>query len=191
MIDLIVRDHKYYLNGVPYPSVTQILKKVNLLDSTWFTDEGSERGIRVHSITEAIDDPVHPYFQPEEDSEFSGFIEAYRKFLKETKITYWHIEIPIVSVKYRFGGTPDRIGVLDGVPCVLDIKSGAKASWHGIQLAGYEIIAQEHEGGLKTKKRCLYIRGDGTYRLEALDDPVYRDIFMSALNVYGWIENEK
>ena len=44
-------DHSYHVNGVRLPSVTEILKDVGLIDTTFFAPEHAERGTRVHEAT--------------------------------------------------------------------------------------------------------------------------------------------
>jgi hypothetical protein len=67
----------------------------------------------------------------------SGF-EAYLAWERMTKLKIIHQEIQLVCPKYRFGGTPDAIGIIDGKPCLLDWKT-SKAVYPDmlVQLAAY------------------------------------------------------
>jgi len=55
------------------------------------------------------------------------------------------VEEQLVSERFRFGGTPDYYGKIDGLLTLADWKSGANLypeMW--IQLAGYDILLSEH-----------------------------------------------
>ena len=54
--------------------------------------------------------------------------------------TWTSIEQPYYNPELDLAGTPDRIGTMAGKDVVLDIKSGPPASWHGIQLAAYDLL---------------------------------------------------
>ena len=53
------------------------------------------------------------------------------------------VERPLVSDKMGYGGTPDWFGLLDGVPTVLDIKTGRLYPDQFVQMAGYRLLLQE------------------------------------------------
>ncbi len=52
------------------------------------------------------------------------------------------VEVPLVSDKMGYGGTPDWYGLLDGVPTVLDIKTGRLYPDQFVQMAGYRLLLQ-------------------------------------------------
>ena len=54
--------------------------------------------------------------------------------------TWTSIEQPYYNPELDLAGTPDRIGTMAGRDVVLDPKSGPPASWHGIQLAAYDLL---------------------------------------------------
>jgi hypothetical protein len=52
------------------------------------------------------------------------------------------------------------VGTINGRPVVLDLKSGGKASWHGVQVAFYDLIYDD----LPPRQRrriVLYLRSNG------------------------------
>jgi hypothetical protein len=54
------------------------------------------------------------------------------------------VEVPLVSAKMGYGGTPDWYGLVDGIPTLLDIKTSAQVyAEHWIQLAAYRLLLQE------------------------------------------------
>lgn len=50
--------------------------------------------------------------------------KSYRTWEKQTKLKIVAQEMLLVSEQYRFGGTPDAIGEMDGELCLLDWKTG-------------------------------------------------------------------
>lgn len=55
------------------------------------------------------------------------------------------IEIPLVSERYKFGGTPDILAKINGDNCLVDVKTG-KAIYleYLYQLAAYKLLLEEH-----------------------------------------------
>lgn len=72
----------------------------------------------------------------------SGF-DAYLAWERMTKLKITHQEIQLVSTRYKFGGCPDAIGLIDGSPCLLDWKTskGVYADYL-IQIAAYGYLCQ-------------------------------------------------
>ena len=99
------------------------------------------------------------------------------------------IEEPLVSEVFRFGGTPDFYGKVDGILTLLDFKTGANLypeMW--VQLAAYWILLEER-GHHVDQRILLNIGRDETENfIEAkrsgpsLEDEVL--IFMSCLRIY-------
>jgi len=64
--------------------------------------------------------------------------DAYLSWERMTKLKITHQEIQLVSEPYHFGGCPDAIGIIDGVPCLLDWKTSKSVYTDFlIQLAAY------------------------------------------------------
>ena len=68
------------------------------------------------------------------------------------------METPYYSAEYDLAGTPDRIGTIAGRDVVLDIKSGPPASWHGIQLAAYDLLVPRSH---RRRRIGLYLNANG------------------------------
>jgi hypothetical protein len=174
----ISEDHIYTVDGVIYPSVTQILQAIGFINTQWFTEYGCERGSLVHKIVhwhltgeldEATIDPV-----------LQGYFEAWKAFERDTEFKTIDAEKPLFSKEYGFVGTPDNIGIMRDL-CVLDYKSGSLGPVVRLQLAAYEILA-EHP----LKRFALQLKEDGRYNLKEFKDRQDRKIFLSALAVYQW-----
>lgn len=98
--------------GRLYPSVTTILKAEGFINTAYYDDWSRDRGSMIHLAT-AYDD------QGELDEEtldpvIIPYLDAWRKFRKESGFAPEKIEPPLMSTVYRYAGTPDRIGELPG-----------------------------------------------------------------------------
>ena len=176
--------HTYTVQGVKFPSVTQVIADMGLYgDTSYFTEHSRQRGKFVHRIIEwylsgeldesSIDPTIRPYF------------DAWRKFEADS----WYVsdvcEKVMVSDLYRFAGTVDHIGHLNGHYCLIDVKTGVASSATALQTAGYEILVK-HPG---IKRFNLQLTEDGKYKLTEFKERTDRDIFRAALSLYYWKQN--
>lgn len=126
MANLVFFDegHRYELDGVPVPSVTEICSHLappaNVPPET--LRMAAQRGSLVHELCmlmdyEALPDEIPP--------EVVGYLEAYRKFLRDYRPDWIHVEYPVYSERNGFAGTLDRYGMIDGKPYVVDLKTTA------------------------------------------------------------------
>lgn len=77
------------------------------------------------------------------DAAYSAF-EAYLSWAKNFNVKILEQEIQLVSEKYKFGGTPDAIGLIDNQLVLLDWKtSNSVYSDYLIQLAAYGKLWEE------------------------------------------------
>ncbi len=157
-----VAAHHYYIGADRVVSVTEALKLTGQIDDRWFTPESRERGLRVHALAERLDGPT-PMLSRAECDGVEGEVQAYREFLADCTPRWKHIEKPRWHFFQRYGGRPDRIAAsLFGRPAVVEIKTGAPADWHRLQLAGYQ-------GLVPTGARfVLYLKPTGRYTLKRL-----------------------
>lgn len=185
--DLLTFDadtHTYRLDGVRLPSVTQILKAEGYIDARWYTEEARERGQYVHTLTKVADegdlnnpDAVEGWAWP--------YLEAWQKFLADTRCNFIWIEWRVVQPTFGFAGTVDRVLHWDGRDWVIDIKAGAKAAWCALQTAGYAICRDPHNLGHE-RRACVYLKPNGTYSLDIHENQSDRDVFLSAVAGYHW-----
>lgn len=171
--------HQYWVDGEEVLSVTQILKSCCIVDETWFTEVARDRGQAVHLATQYLDqekldwDSISPGI--------AGYVDSYRQFKSDTDFTIERNESPLFNPIYRFAGTPDRIGTINGEKTILDIKIGQRASWHRLQTAGYALLV-----GNGYKRYGLYLTNKGTYALERHRNHQDHRVFLSALTVANW-----
>lgn len=118
------------------PHVTRILQEVGLIDTTWFTDEGRDRGSALHLATEYLD--RGELDEATVDPLIVSRLAAYRRFIEEVKPEILSIE-EHVEYPGSYQGTLDRRVIMDGREGVIDIKAGGAAPWHSLQLAAYAL----------------------------------------------------
>lgn len=188
-IELIESEHRYFIDGVERPSVTQIIDAVlsdMYLIPAHVLEPARQLGTAVHVAT-ALDDSgcldestVHPVVRP--------YLEAYRRFRRERRFTPLVIEQKVYSARYCYAGTLDRIGFFDsgGALVQLDIKSGMALPEVGPQTAAYDQAFFETTGERAQERGALYLQDDGSYVLRPCHDPSDFSTFLAALQIYNY-----
>lgn len=160
--------HQYLIDGKIAPSVTQVLKAAGVCGSgSFYTEGAASRGTAVHLATQLIDEG---YCTPDEysASEISGYVQAWENFKARTGFKFDQIEVRVGSPFFMVAGTADRVGRVGIHGYTLDIKTGAPADWHRLQLACYNILMGRENLG----RMAVYIKNDGTFRVKNFDSPV-------------------
>jgi len=176
--------HQYFLDGTVLPSVTRILSDMGFIDKTFYTDHGRDRGQYVHLATEL--DDRNELDEETLDIELAPYLAAWRSFKRETGFQIEDIEKPVASEIYRFAGKFDRSGILNGNRCILDIKGGTVSPWAALQLAAYEIAENK-----RLKRYAVQLMSTGKYKLHPFTDRMDKQIFLSAVSCWHWINNHK
>ena len=130
--------HVYLANGMELPSVTTVLKNVGIVNTRFYTKAGTEKGTNVHLLLEYLDKDTLDW----EEVTDSGLehIQNWERFKAEYEVKILNIETPLYHPLIRFAGTIDRFAIVSGLPAVIDIKSGAYAKWHELQITFYAMI---------------------------------------------------
>lgn len=167
------------LDGRVLPSITQLLKAGGYVDTTWFTDEGRDRGGVVHEMTAALDQGaldvrtlVH---------EHKNRVCGYASAMTILRPDWILIEQALASAR-GFAGRPDRAGYVRDRLAVLDIKTGQPAPSNAIQTALQAILVGEAIGERPEwiDRYCIYLAEDGGYKV---DRHVASGDFVKALNL--------
>ena len=187
-VEFFPDSHVYLKDGKHIRSVTQILLDLGFVDTTWFTEQGRNRGSAVHIAVKhhashascmQLSDEVKPY------------VNAYRKFEIEMDWVPLIIEEPMANDS--FSGTPDQIGMMNGFRSILDVKTGAIDRVTGLQLAGYVILdeqcVQSVMLSVPVKRFALQLTKEGKYKLTEYRDRGDRYIFQSAVAIWHWKRN--
>ena len=107
-------------------------------------DEAGDYGTQIHDLVEAHvkGNPCGVENAPEPVRR--GF-EAYCEWAAMTSLEIIETETPLVSEVYKFGGTPDGIGLVNGKLSMVDYKTG-KGVYPSMlaQLGAYAILWDEH-----------------------------------------------
>lgn len=175
--------HTYTLDGIRYPSVTEILQAEGFIDTRWYDDWSRERGKFGHKATALYDageldeDSLDPILAP--------YLDAWKDFKENTGFVPSAIEKPVVNTRYHFAGTPDRVGTLGDLTCIIiDLKLGKPEPWAAIQTGAYRLLIES-----PYKRAALHLMGDGRYKLYPHNDRQDMAIFQAALACHNWKRN--
>ncbi len=176
--------HLYYVNGVHYPSVTQVIADAGLYgNASYFTDYHRDRGSFMHKIIQ-----YHLEGELDEatiDPALQGYFEAWKKFETESSYVSESCEVTKVNEIHRFAGTIDHIGHMNGHYCLMDVKTGPIYPATAIQTGGYAILMKSHG----VKRFGLQLTKEGKYKLTEFKDWHDSNVFLSALSLYYWKRN--
>jgi RecB family exonuclease len=165
MIDFYAPLHQYTDRdtGEVIPSVTQILKAAGIIDDRFYTEEARDRGSAVHTLCEryAKGERTDAKGRPLASLEY---VNAFVKWMDEadddgTELSYMKTEGIIEHELFgiRYCGKYDIFCEQNGTSLLVDIKTGAPAKWHLLQLAAYALAINP------TYIMDLYLSADGTY----------------------------
>lgn len=110
-------------------------------------DAAADAGTCAHEMVDCSihgkEFPTHKY-TPETIKRAQGAFSAYEKWAKQTKLKALHTEVPLVSERYRYGGTMDAL-LVDGQLSLGDWKTSNGVYVDMLlQLAGYKILWEEN-----------------------------------------------
>lgn len=185
--------HIYRRDGIVVPSCTQILGHFFPPTAPQGRLEHARvRGDYVHHLIETHErdgdiEDADPLPEGLTHDEVRGRFAAYINFRSDVpiqKIQLEHWRIAEVD-GYLYGVTPDIVGIIDGVPSVIECKNTYSAEvTHPIQTAAQVSSAPASIWGPGTWRRmALYLKPDGKYKLvrhNDLDDFRRWRIFLAA-----------
>ncbi len=170
---------RYYLDdGAMVPGVTTIVgqlhkaalvpwaNKLGLqgIDTSKYVDEAALVGTLAHHLIESALKDEKPELGDYSQNQIDLAMEsaaAWQRWLTGHQLEPILVEHPMVSEKFRYGGTIDLYAVLDGTPMLLDFKtSGAIYREHKIQTAAYWKLLEENGHPVKGV-RLIRIGRDG------------------------------
>lgn len=192
----IENGHRYLLDGVEVPSVTQVLQPLSDYSKVppAVLDHARQIGVAVHracTLWDAEDLVVETL-----DPRLGGYLAAWQRFRAETGFVVELAEQPVYSLLYRCAGTFDRVGVFTGMVgkprALLEIKTTADfMPSFGPQLAGYHQLLRD--SGLMDRRLAatlqryaVQLREDGSYRLQTYIGPEDFRVFTSCLLLFHW-----
>lgn len=192
MITFNAETHEYYNDGLKVPGVTRILKDVELTDLSMIPldilDRAQKFGTAGHRATE-LDDQDNLDMKSL-DPTLLPYLEAWRKFKRDTGLKILSIEEHVFSKRYRYAGTLDRRVMIKNRHTVIELKFGVLDPTSAIQLEAYKEAWNEGKP-IKDKikdRLVVQLREDGTSKLPP--EKYYQksdfSVFLSALTLHNW-----
>jgi len=177
-LTFIEETHQYFDDGVELPSVTEIIRFCNY-DSRSLAGTDPfyrNKGSAIHAFCQEID---YTGEMPT-GTGYDGYLKAYSDFLRDYRIKGWlHVEQAFGNAEIGYAGTIDRIGYIDGILSILDIKTGSAINKTALQaqLTGYSRLFL-NEIPFKFPLICLYglhLKSTGKYQLikTVPDNPLF------------------
>jgi hypothetical protein len=177
-------NHEYLnpLTGEVISHITELLERAGAIDDRWYTEESSVRGTAAHRLSVdydlgAIDDPK------DVESNVKAYFLAYVEAVRLIRPEYSSIEQARVHPVLRFGGRPDRGGLIYNARGVLEIKTGQVQSVsgparltdkaHRLQTAMQAILIAPWFGPVPARELVrwvLYLKSNGKFSLRQHDD---------------------
>lgn len=166
--------HTYTMGGKVLPSVTELcapLTAAKYAVPSAVVDYAASRGTRVHELCALYDMDALP---DDIEAECVGYVKAWAAFYRDWQPQWERIEWAGVSDSRTFtapfAGTCDRIGVIDNVRRVVDIKTAKsfdRAAKVALccQLRGYTEIAWSNGISITGGGLGVQLKDDGTYTL--------------------------
>jgi len=194
-------------DGTIVPGVTTVLNvlaKPALIHWAWnlgmqgvdyrkFRDKAANIGTLAHYMVEcdlAGKEPDLSLYSKDDIDLAENCLISYYEWRKGKTVKPIHTEMPLVSERWKYGGTIDFYGEIDGVITLLDLKTG-KAIYdeHTIQLAAYVHLLKEHDYPVQ-KIRVLRIGRDEAEGFEERVKTIkqlkpYWEAFRHALGIYN------
>lgn len=189
--------HIYELDGEIVPSVTGILKASGLIDFSriprFVLDGALERGRKVHQA-------IHYFNERDLDVDRFGrdfpqylpYLEAWINFCAQRRFVPVLNEWRVASRRHQLAGTIDCLGLLDGVPVLLDFATGRPEDVSkDLQTSAYYAMALEwamgdaqlatfiNKTGGVVKRYAVALRKNGTFAVEGYADPTDFRKFMT------------
>lgn len=174
------KTHTYRVGGEVYPSVTQICRYLQYDKASrgnpFIRDAAGAKGTAIHLYTQYIDNDM-PFDAP---PEISGYLQAYRAFLRDYSPRWIAIEQRIANTELKVAGTLDRFGLMDGGYVIADIKSTRvlDKDYVSAQLHGYKTILTDEgcthplirDADKKIRLLAVQLKPTGDYRVYKAHD---------------------
>lgn len=152
------------------PGVSRILEATGNHGSFKPAAHYFEKGRTIHGLCQGIDEGTLTLDSIQKEfPALSTYVEAWLAFKRDNHVRVLGIEEIVFEPTLFYAGTLDRTIVMRGRdrPIVVDIKSGAKADWHNLQLAAY-VLARGGEKWTEYDGANVYLKANGRYGWDPL-----------------------
>ena len=178
VIEFDEAEHRYSVDGVTVPSVTQIIDAGGLISDFCKSEQAAERGLRIHEACALLARGVLDWSTV--DPRIIGYVLSYQRFLEAC--SSWKVlavEQRVFGELHRYCGTFDVL--FDTAIC--DLKSGGPAAWHRLQLAAYWAACKEARRS--TRRMTIYLNKEGkTARIVEYKDRADLPEFLKLAEAY-------
>jgi CRISPR/Cas system-associated exonuclease Cas4 (RecB family) len=196
----------YILDGVPIPSVTEVLNVINKpFLYAWYAKHGWKECERIKQesgeLGQRVHDAIESYLRGD-GYELSGreaeMMQLFLKWKEETDFRPMELEHKVISRNYRFHGTFDALGTFGDSTnlFLLDWKTSSKIDdSYALQLSAYAAAYEEETG--------ICVANGGIVRIDKKPDakkpfevktfnalPKYFDVFLDCLNVWNFVNRK-
>lgn len=182
--------HRYTLDGVTVPSVTQVLDPYSGLEHVPpdVLERAKEFGTHVHQAVHLFNEERLDFATL--DRALLPFVQGWQKFLDETGAVVLDSERRVASRRHGYAGTLDVRVYWGRSIRLIDVKSSAiRPRTVGPQTAAYSEALREETGERVRDRYCVRLTQDARYIPDRLDDPRDWEMFKAALVVRRWCED--
>jgi hypothetical protein len=191
--------HTYTWKSQPIPSLSSILEAAGLTAHLAripraILERKAAIGEELHAAAALIFDGAEQE-EIDVDPAVVPYFEALKSFLNSGRWRYERCEaIRSGSIRgMRWGCRVDGLGLLDGEPTILELKTSLEPSpsWP-IQLAGQWLTLRKPKDWPCWRRVVVQLKKDGSYKLyEFNDDAADRRMFVAALTLAWWKLGQK
>lgn len=189
--------HTYSIGDRIIPNVTSIIERGGLGDffnvSPSELEKRSVLGRFVHLISSLYDYDANDIEITTLAPTFRGYLNSWVRFRKDLDFVPDEIETIVYSKKYNFAGRLDRVGKIDNIITLVDIKTGSDIYPSvAIQTAGYMLAYNEGKSIKQQIKRriAVLLREDGTYKIKEFKDFADKNVFLACLTISNFKQKE-
>jgi len=185
--------HRYSWDGQPVPGVTSILAPLmnlsriapDVLETARQKGQAIHRTIELYCKDDLDESALPDWLQP--------VLDKWKRFVAEADFRLIESEFRVYHPTFRYAGTLDLFGKVNGSPAFIDIKRSFLAGdVTGLQLAAYhEAYCAQEKVGKSAKRFALRLSETGPYRLQEFTDRNDFSIFMALLAVKRWREKHQ
>jgi hypothetical protein len=160
--------HTYEVDGVRWPSVTELIEYAGLKNNFGHTPFYAQRGKYVHRAIEL--DVKGTLDIATVDPEVRPGLEAWRDFRAASECEVAATERRVFNAELRYGGTMDLLLEMEGRFFVTDVKYGSPAPWHGLQAFMYRDALLSEGYSHYAEPAVLYLRKNGRYSWRLVEE---------------------
>ena len=192
MYDLVFLEqpHTYLLEGEPIPCVSALCRflsrEIYKDTPSWRMEEAAARGTAVHKATEDLDRTGGVCI----DEDYAPYVQAYAAFLHDHDVIWEMTEKSMWHPEYRYAGTIDRYGTVDGVKTLVDLKTTYTVykTLCGASLNLYRMILEARQKAVE-KLLILHLKKDGTYKLVTI--PIDNAVPMALITLHNTLKKKR